>query len=156
MIADLCFFAAFNTDFVTEKSYQELALYAFGTVAVTGIQSFAAYLLLRSHYMSVAFDRTCKQFIASLQLPQYHTRVPTKRIELASSIGCHASGSRGRGYGEIGVVEEGDAADLGMVDMTKMFEDQSYILRGMGPLDRFLETEDDTPVGWGLRAHQTS
>jgi Flp pilus assembly protein protease CpaA len=66
MIVDLCFSAAFNTDFVTKSSYQELAFY---TVVVIGIHTFAAYLLLRSHYMSVAFEQTLQSISAAAPVP---------------------------------------------------------------------------------------
>ena len=35
--------------------------------------------------------------------------------------------------------------------MLKVFGDQSDDLGGLALLDRFLETEDDRPVGWSLR-----
>jgi hypothetical protein len=36
----------------------------------------------------------------------------------------------------------------------RIWQYQSYDLRGLAPLDHFLGTEDDKPVGWGLGAFE--
>jgi hypothetical protein len=154
MSIDFCSFATFNANFPTAKSFGDLASYAFGMIAVTSIQTFAAYFLFSSYYTSVALDQACEQLKISLQLPRYYARVPTKWSGPSSSgasVRCHSPGSGGRVSWDVGCAQEEEALDLGTMNMLKVFGDQSHDLRGLAPLDRFVEDEDDKPVGWGLR-----